>query len=230
MNRAAAAMARHAQVVAGNKPVSIAAPALLNQQDRLMLVALESDLYRLKEIQSHARRNEVKQAELLPRYREYLESLLRDNQPRTPAIIVRNLIWAIDTASTDADIAWALRLGMFAVARNLPTPDGFRRDIRNLFVGDISTFALKRADEQADFQAGFIRSLEMESAKWDLIDEVRGDLYKAAAQAYERLDDYSTALIFYQKADLMNSRTRVKRDITRITRILEKLEAANAPA
>jgi hypothetical protein len=229
MNRAAAAMARHAQVVAGNKPVSVAAPAPLNQQDRLMLVALESDLYRLKEIQSHARRNEVKKAELLPRYREYLEELLVSSQPRTPAIIVRNLIWAIDTAETETgDIAWALRLGKFAVAHNLPTPDGFRRDIRNLFVGDMATFALKKADEQADFQAGFIRSLEMESVKWDLIDEVRSDLYKAAAQAYDRLDDYGTALHFYQKADLLNPRARVKRDIVRMGKKLEALNAVPA--
>lgn len=224
MNRAAAAMARHAQLVAGNKPAATASvPTHLTPQDRLMLVALEADLVRLREIQSHQRRDEVKKAELLPRYRAYLQELLGSNQPRTPDIIVRNLIWAMDTG----DIAWAMTLGKFAVAHNLPTPDGFRRDIRNLFVGDMATLAIRHAEADPTFQAGFIRALEMDAQRWDLIDEVRADANKAAAQAYERLGDYGAALHLYQKADLLNARTRVKRDIARVSK---KLEANHATA
>jgi hypothetical protein len=199
-----------------------AVPVFITQQDRLMLVALESDLYRLKEIQSHARRNEVKKAELLPRYREYLESLLRDNQPRTPAIIVRNLIWAIDTADYD----WALRLGLFAVAHQLPTPDGFRRDIRNLFVGDMSSGAL--ALHKDNQPAEWILNLHtLADGKWDLIDEVRADLNKAAATEMERANCFDHALTFYRLADKLNPRVRVQRAITRLEKLLE---ASNAPA
>ena len=207
----------------GNKPAVAALPSNLTQQDRLMLVALEADLVRLREIQSHQRRNEVKKAELLPRYRAYLVELVASLQPRTPAIIVRNLIWAMDTG----DIVWAMTLGKFAVAHNLPTPDGFRRDIRNLFVGDMATLAIQHADADPAFQAGFIRSLDMEARRWDLIDEVRADLCKASAQAHERLGDNGAALHLYQKADLLNARTRVKRDIARVKK---KLEHSNAPA
>ncbi|WP_287601200.1 phage terminase small subunit [Thiothrix sp.] len=224
MNRAAAAMARHAQVVAGNKPASVAAPAPLNQQDRLMLVALESDLYRIKEIQSHARRNEVKKAELLPRYRAYLEDLLVSSQPRTPAIIVRNLIWAIDTADYD----WALRLGLFAVAHQLPTPEGFRRDIRNLFVGDMATAALELQKNSQIVIIDWLFNLEGMSKKWDLIDEVRADLYKALAQEYERGKHYGTALPLYRLADKLNSRVRVQRAITRLEKLLEAQNAQPA--
>ncbi len=200
-----------------------AVPVFITQQDRLMLVALESDLYRLKEIQSHARRNEVKKAELLPRYRTYLEEMLVSSQPRTPDIIVRNLIWAIDTA----DYEWAMRLGLFAVAHKLPTPDGFRRDIRNLFVGDMATAALELQKNSQIVIIDWLFNLEGVSEKWDLIDEVRADLCKALAQEYERGNHYGTALPLYRRADKLNPRVRVQRAITRLEKLLE---AANAPA
>lgn len=216
--------AKMAQGAGGTAASARAVPVFITQQDRLMLVALESDLYRLKEIQSHARRNEVKQSELLPRYREYLESLLRDNQPRTPDIIVRNLIWAIDTA----DYEWAMHLGLFAVAHKLPTPDGFRRDIRNLFVGDMASAALELQKNSQIVIIDWLFNLEGMSKKWDLIDEVRADLYKALAQEYERGKHYGTALPLYRLADKLNSRVRVQRAITRLEKLLEAQNAQPA--
>lgn len=223
MNRAAAAMARHAQVVAGNKPASVAAPAPLNQQDQLMLVALESDLQRLKDIQSHARRNEVKKVELLPRYRKYIATLIRDNQPRTPEIIVRNLIWAIDTA----DYERAMHIGLFAVAHNLPTPDGFRRDIRNLFIGDMSSgaLALHKDNQSADWVLDLHTLVD---GNWDLIDEVRADLNKAVGAEMERANYLDHALEFYRLADKLNPRVRVQRAIARLEKRLEANDAKSA--
>lgn len=222
MNRAAAAMARHAQVVAGNKPAATASvPTHLTPQDRLMLVAMEADLVRLKEIQSHQRRNEIKQAELLPRYRAYLQELLASNQPRTPEIVVRNLIWAMDVG----DVTWAMTLGKFAVAHNLPTPDGFRRDIRNLFVGDMAAAALEL--HKTNQNVGWLYQLEQLADTWDLIDEVRADLCKALGLENEWDGHTMDALTLYQKADRLNPRTRVKRDIVRLQKLLEQ---ANDPA
>jgi hypothetical protein len=187
-----------------------------------MLIALESDLYHLKEIQSHQRRNELKKAELLPRYRKYLENLLHDNQPRTPEIIVRNLIWAIDTADYD----WAMQLGLFAVGHKLPTPDGFRRDIRNLFIGDMASSAL--ALHKDNLSASWILILHsLADGEWDLIDEVRADLNKASAVEMERATCFEHALRFYRLANQLNPRVRVQRAITRLEKRLE-VQSENA--
>lgn len=223
INKAAAAMALHAKAWGKSEnKASLAGAVPLDNHDRLMLVGLETDLKRLSSIQSHQKRDELKCDELLERYRDYLNQLLHDNNPRTPEIVFWNMTWAIDAEQVE----WGIELGKFAIAHDIETPERFRRDIRNVFVGDLSRLALKF--QKKNCPSVFILDVLLlaEEDDWDLVDEISADLFKASASAYETAEDYVNALKYYEKASDTHPRSRVQRSITRLQK---KLERQNKP-
>lgn len=208
------ALAQQHAVQQAHSPVSNQQP--LTQQDRLMQVGLENDINRLSSIQSHQKRNQLKADELLGRYSDYLQSLIDEDSPRTENIISWNMIWAIDAA----DIPWAMVLAEFAIKHDIETPEGFRRDIRNTFAGDISRFALLE-QKQGNTSTVYMIDVLALSDEWDIIDEIRADVYKASGFEYEQQSQTENALKYYQKALDMNPRAGVQRAINRLKKQLE---------
>ena len=229
---------RHkSRVCQGRRPVSAATPSgatasqavprqqsgvSLSNNDRLMLVALDADMNRLQRIQSHATRDVLKRDELLGRYTEYLETLIKQDRATTPEIIFRNMIWAIDVEQVD----WAMTLGLFAIKHGIASPEGFRRDIRNAFVGDMARLALKRQKAKPD-AAEWITTIFDRAKTWYLIDEIRADLLKATAANAEATGFPSQALDLYREAIDVYPRCRVTRLINRLEKQL-KAEAGDA--
>ncbi len=221
---------RHkSRVCQGRRPVSAATPSgvtasqavsrqqsgvSLSNKDRLMLAALDADMNRLQRIQSHATRDVLKRDELLGRYTEYLENLIKQDKATTPEIIFRNMIWAIDVEQVD----WAMTLGIFAIKHGIDSPEGFRRDIRNAFVGDMARLALKW--QKARKPANWIQDIHVKSKHWDLIDEIRADLLKATATNEESSGNLQAALDLYQEAIRVYPRCRVTRIINRLEKQL----------
>lgn len=222
---------RHkSRVCQGNRPagaaplhVATAAKAVprpqnglrLSDKDRLMIVALDADMNRLQRIQSHAARDVLKRDELLGRYTEYLNGLIQQDRATTPEIIFRNMIWAIDVEQVD----WAMTLGLFAIKHGIDSPEGFRRDIRNAFAGDMARLALNL--QKAGKPAHWIRSVHNKSQHWDLIDEIRSDVLKATAADAESCGNPTQALDLYRKAIEVYPRCRVTRLITRLEKQLK---------
>jgi len=189
---------------------------LLSDKDRLMLAALEADMNRLKRIQSHATRDVLKRDELLGRYTAYLEALIQQDRAPTPAIIFRNMIWAIDVGQ----VQWAKTLGLFAIKHGIASPEGFRRDIHNAFVGDMARLALTLQKTKPD-AAPWIAEIQKAAQTWDLIDEIRADLLKASAVDAESQGQLQAALGLYQEAIRIYPRCRVTRLINRLEKQLQ---------
>lgn len=205
-------------------------PAALNQQDQMMMVALDSDLKRLAGIQSRQSKTALKRDELIPRYHDYLLAMMVENQARTPEIIARNMIWAFDAGKA----AWGFELGQFAVKHNIAMPEGFRRDVRNAFVGDAARLALswiKERGKDALKDLGFIWQVwELadgnNAGTWDLLDDIRADLYKAVGFVCEYKEGFlPDALDLYKAAKALNPRIGVTRDIARLEKLCDAAAA-----
>lgn len=192
--------------------IGVVKPAMSNQ-DKLMQVSLVADLVRIKRIQSHAMRDVRKKDELVPRYREYLEGLIAKNRAGPADVVFCNLVWAIDVG----DVEWARALGNYAIEHDVATPDDFRRDIRNVYVGDMARLALKL--NQSKQPTRWIVEIEQQSASWDLVDQIRADLYKACG--FDRASSEPAKAVDYLKQALaLDPRCRVTRVINRLEKKL----------
>lgn len=192
---------------------AVVKPAMTNQ-DNLMKASLAADLVRIKRIQSHAQRDVRKKDELVPRYREYLKGLIAKNRVGPADVVFCNLVWAIDIG----DVEWARALGNYAIEHDVATPDDFRRDIRNVYVGDMARLALKL--NQTKTPTPWIVEIEQQSTSWDLVDQIRADLYKAcgfetASRQPAKAVDYLT------QALALDPRCRVTRVINRLQKRLD---------
>ena len=217
--KASMPQARQPAGVAGATARAAVVKPTLSNQDELMQAALVADRVRLKRIQSHAARDARKKEELLPRYREYLEELIAKNRVGPADVVFCNMVWAIDIG----DVEWARALGSYAIEHDITTPDDFRRDIRNVFVGDMARLALKL--NQAKQPTRWIIEIEQQSASWDLVDPIRADLYKACGFDSASREP-AKAVNYLKQALALDPRCRVTRVINR----LEKQLNAGKPA
>lgn len=190
-------------------------PDISGDKHALMQAAMEVDLTRLKAINSHAARDELKAGELLDKYRDYLTDVINTDHGEDNLVLVRNMIWAIDVG----ELAWAIELGGYATEHKLPTPEEFTRDVRNVFCGEISAWALQQQKEGNSAEPHLSVVFAM-SRNWDLVDKIGAELFKAMGNEIEATEP-AKALDYYQQALALDENAGVKN-------LIKKLEAAQA--
>lgn len=177
----------------------------------LQLAQLAAHKRQLKELQSIERKIELKR-QLLPEYLPYIEGVLESKAGVQDDVLMTIMVWAVDTG----ELALALRIGEYALANGLQTPDQYSRDTATLLAELYADEALGGAPIDAD---NLLSVCEL-TREHDMPDEVRAKLHKAIglALAPASLD---SALEHLQRAVELHDRVGAKKDIERITRAIK---------
>ena len=133
---------------------------------------LQHDLRRLKEIQSIARRIEVKR-EMLPAYTDWVAGLLDGGRTAGAGIaedvLPTVMVWLIDTG----DYARALLLAEHVIAYDVPLPSRYERSAAALIVEEIADAAIRAQTAKAPFPLDVLENVAELTADADMHDQVR---------------------------------------------------------
>ena len=108
----------------------------------LQLIALDTDLKRLKKLDRIQDKVAMKRDELLPKYQPYVERYLADGDVFKNGLFAHVVVWLFDVEAFDQAIKW----GLVCIAQNQPTPDGIKRNFPTL----IADIMLEWCERQAE--------------------------------------------------------------------------------
>ncbi len=149
---------------------------------------LQHDLRRLKEIQSIARRIDVKR-EMLPAYTDWVAGLLHGGRNAGAGIaedvLPTVMVWLIDTG----DYARALLLAEHVIAYDVPLPSRYERSAAALIVEEIADAAIRAQTAKAPFPLDVLENVAELTADADMHDQVRAKLHKAIGTELARAAD-----------------------------------------
>lgn len=202
---------------------------------------LQHDLRRLKEIQSIARRIDVKR-EMLPAYTDWVAGLL-DGGRNAGAGIAEDvlptvMVWLIDTG----DYARALLLAEHVIAYDVPLPSRYERSAAALIVEEIADAAIRAQTAKAPFPLDVLEHVAELTADADMHDQVRAKLHKAIgtelARAADAIDPAKPefaalaqrALDPLRRAVALHDRVGVAGQIKRLERALAPPKPTTKPA
>jgi len=202
---------------------------------------LQHDLRRLKEIQSIARRVEVKR-EMLPAYTDWVAGLLDGGRDAGAGIaedvLPTVMVWLIDTG----DYARALLLAEHVIAYDVPLPSRYERSAAALIVEEIADAAIRAQTAKAPFPLDVLEHVAELTADADMHDQVRAKLHKAIgtelARAADAIDPAQPefaalaqrALDPLRRAVALHDRVGVAGQIKRLERALAPPKPTTKPA
>ena len=112
----------------------------------LMLAKLAIDRRRLKDIKSIARKIEVKRAELLPEYIEYVAGALSGARGAQDDVLTTVMIWRVDVG----DFAGALDIARYAIAHRMTLPDQYDRTLSTAIAEEFAEASLSSFKKDAN--------------------------------------------------------------------------------
>ncbi|SMC24167.1 Phage small terminase subunit [Andreprevotia lacus DSM 23236] len=178
----------------------------------LMLAQLDGHKRRLKQVQSIARKVEIKR-ELLVEYDPYVEGVLSGGRGAQDDVLMTVMVWRIDTGDT----AGALAIARYAIAHGLTMPDQYSRTTATLIAEEFAGAAFSARGDGEAIDAPLLLDVLALVDEQDMPDEVKAKLHKAIAYALEP-DNKPEALNHLQQALRLHDRVGVKDDIKRIER------------
>ena len=181
----------------------------------LMLAKLASDRRRLKSIASIERKIEVKRAELLPEYVDYVAGALAGGRGAQDDILTTVMIWRVDAG----DFAGALDIARYALTHRMTLPDQYDRPLATAIAEEFAEATLAAFKPGANVMrvnAAQLVEVAQLTASADMHDQVRAKLHKALGYVAEQGGDGKTALEHLCRALELDSRAGVKQDIARI--------------
>ena len=188
----------------------------------LMLAKLAQDRRRLKDIQSIARKVDVKR-ELLPDYAPWVDGVLAAGRGAQDDVLMTVLVWRIDTG----DFAGALAIAAYALRHRLTLPDQYQRTLACLLAEEFADTAMHTREAGNPVDAQSLIAIEALTREEDMPDEVRAKLHKALG--FAQLDtDKPAALEHLRRALQLHDKAGVKKDIERLER--EIRNAASPPS
>lgn len=177
----------------------------------LMLAKLATDRRRLKAIQSIERKIDVKRAELLPEYVDYVAGALSGGRGAQDDVLTTVMIWRIDTG----DFAGALDIARYALAHRMTLPDQYDRPLATAIAEEFAQAALTAFKLGDAFDADQLAEVMTLTGSADMHDQVRAKLHKALGKALQETDRTS-ALDHLRRALQLDERAGVKQDIARL--------------
>ncbi|NWE54212.1 phage terminase small subunit [Brevundimonas sp. P7753] len=203
-----------------------------------IVLQLEEDLKRLKDIKATDRKVEAKIL-MLPTYKGWTDGVLAAGETeRSPLdqVFTTIMAWTIDAG----DYMSALPMLEHAMLYKLDMPSGFSRDPITFAIDQICEDAIRIYDAGGEpaqlFEAGVLPMLQdlVKDHDVDLHDEVEAKLHKALGRAIlaganpDNDEDLKqrriSALAEYQTALAKDEKSGVKGDIAKLTRELKKAQ------
>ncbi|KVP80402.1 terminase [Burkholderia ubonensis] len=176
----------------------------------LMLAKLGTDRRRLKEIQSVARKIEVKR-EVLPDYAAYIAGVLEGGKGAQDDVLTTVMIWRIDVG----DYEGALEIALYALHFGMTLPEQYERSLPAAVAEEFAEAGLRAFAAGEAFAPAMLLEVEARTRKYDMHDQIRAKLHKALGYALEQ-SDKAGALEMLRRAVELNDRIGVKKDITRL--------------
>ena len=189
----------------------------------LMLAKLATDRRRLKAIQSIERKIDVKRAELLPEYADYVAGALRGGRGAQDDVLTTVMIWRVDAG----DFAGALDIARYALAHRMTLPDQYDRPLATAIAEEFAQAALAAFKLGDMFDAGQLAEVMTLTGSTDMHDQVRAKLHKALGKALQQ-SDKAAALDHLRRALQLDERAGVKQDIARLETELGNAAGTNA--
>ena len=162
-------------------PPEIADGTDSGREYRLLLIALGEDLRQLQDIQSFARKVEVKRA-MMERYLDWLTGALQRAEPVQDDIVFHCMIWAMDISEWPL----ALDLARLVLRHNMASPRGFNRTPGTIIAELPANNALSTTATVTLPNLLAFRDL---TASEDMPDQVRAKLQKAIGFALKAQAD-----------------------------------------
>ncbi|WP_211708477.1 phage terminase small subunit [Paraburkholderia aspalathi] len=181
----------------------------------LMLAKLATDRRRLKSIASIQRKIEVKRAELLPEYVDYVAGALEGGRGAQDDVLTTVMIWRVDAG----DFAGALDIARYALAHRMTLPDQYDRPLATAIAEEFAEAALAAFKQGATVMrvnAAQLVEVAQLTASADMHDQVRAKLHKALGYTAEHGGDTPAALDHLRRALELDLRVGVKQDIARL--------------
>ncbi len=186
----------------------------------LMLVKLDADRRRLKDIQSVERKIEVKR-EILPEYRDWVVGVLEGGKGAQDDVLTTIMVWLVDIGQYDA----ALDIGQYVLAHGLTLPDQYERDVPTALVDEISNAALAAQRSAAEFDTRVLERLQSLTAMNDMPDQARAKLHKALGLQYKTAGQFDDAVRELSRALELHPAAGCKRDLADAEKMLKEQEA-----
>lgn len=191
------------------------APALIGSEydDPLQVASLEVDLSALGTINSLERRKAKKHAELIPRYRDYVDSRMKSGE-KAGAVHIQLMIWVMDTD----DFEYGLILADYALKHGGRMPERFNRDIPNFVLGQFADWARETQKHLSamPWVETFYDWMELHP-EWDLVDKIKALMLAAMAHELESSDPPRAAKL-YQDGLALDGTLGVKRRLKQLNR------------
>ncbi|CAN0621061.1 Terminase [Burkholderia multivorans] len=187
----------------------------------LMLAKLATDRRRLKEIQSVARKIEVKR-QVLPEYVPYIDGVLAGGRGVQDDVLTTVMIWRVDVG----DYEGALEIALYALHFGMTLPEQYERSLPAAVAEEFAEAGLRAFAAGEAFSLAMLQEVEARTRKYDMHDQIRAKLHKALGYALEQ-SDKAGALEMLRRAVDLHDRIGVKKDITRLEAELRSA-AANA--
>lgn len=186
----------------------------------LMLAKLGNDRRRLKEIQSVARKVEVKR-EVLPEYAAYVDGVLTGGKGVQDDVLTTVMIWRVDVG----DYAGALDIARHALQHRMTLPEQYERSLPAAVAEEFAEAGIRAAAAGEAFPLAFLQEIADLTGTYDMHDQIRAKLHKALGYALES-SDKGRAIEMLRRAVELNDRVGVKKDITRLEAELRIAAAA----
>ncbi|MGQ7934710.1 phage terminase small subunit [Paraburkholderia sp. D1E] len=177
----------------------------------LMLAKLATDRRRLKAIHSIERKIDVKRAELLPEYVDYVAGALSGGRGAQDDVLTTVMIWRVDAG----DFAGALDIARYALAHRMTLPDQYDRPLATAIAEEFAQTALTAFKLGETFDADQLAEVMKLTESADMHDQVRAKLHKALGKALQD-SDRAAALDHLRRALQLDERAGVKQDIARL--------------
>ncbi|CNJ96755.1 phage terminase%2C endonuclease subunit [Yersinia mollaretii] len=184
-----------------------------------MLLKLNEDKRKLKQIRSQERKAELKR-QLLPDYRPWVSGVLSEGNGAQDAILMTIMIWRLDAG----DIPGALDIARYALRYQLVPTDRFTRSTAYLIAEEVAESAGRAyATGQPVDIAPLLQTIELMEDE-DMPDQVRAKLHKITGYVLRDSDRGELALNHLNRALQLHTGCGVKKDIERLA---VKLKQAN---
>ncbi|WP_241611048.1 phage terminase small subunit [Rosenbergiella epipactidis] len=181
----------------------------------LMLMQLNEDRRRLKGIQSHVRKAEIK-ITLLPKYLAWINGVIEANSERQDDVLLYVMVWAIDAGDFDL----ALRIAEHAITHRWVMPMPTPRNVATWVVEEISDSALKALATNQAFAADTLLRVLSVTEGYDMPDPSQARLHKAIGYVLREASPMA-ALNHLNQALALHDRCGVKKDIEQLVKRLQ---------
>lgn len=225
----------HAATAAENLPAPQARGGEPATEYELQRARLGVDLRRLKNIQAREKKIAAKR-EMIAAYDPWVAGVLAADAGGDDDIVIHMMVWSLDLEDYDR----ALVLTDYVLRHGLKLPERYKRTVPTLIAEETADAALRHLAADEPVNLDWLVHIEGETAKHDMIDQVRAKLKMAIGRAFARQSAsieadadgpagakgaaLQRAVAAMKQALALHSSVGVKKDLERAERDLKKLK------